>query len=354
MHLVGAQQAGELGRAGRRRHRQQRRAADQRRRHRRLGRKAEPGGRREIPGRQLDHLPFGGRKDVGPAIARMLGADRLDELVDRRIVAQRIVVGECELPHPRRPGHRHRVFDRAVAPADLHRVFAGEILRVMHHEVGAGEELGVAAILPGDVAVAGREAARMRLVIAGINHRDAVGLDAIAQGERRVVEIARGHLDVVDPQPSLDQLMIADRRAELLDAHWKIGVLHLAGERVAQCLAEAARRVDVPFMPGLEQRPEERDALDVVPVGVADQDMAAQLSAAGHQLVSENRGARPHVEHDQRARGRPQLDTGRIPAIAQGPWTRCGDRSARPEEAHLHRTLLRTPESSAVPSQWRF
>src|SRR5207237_6419377 len=133
---------------------------------------------------------------------------------------------------------------------------------------------------------------------------------------------ARGDLDVVDPQPSLDQLMIADRRAELLEAHWKIGVLHLAGERVAQCLAEAARRVDVPFVAGLEQRPEERDALDVVPVGVADQDMAAQRLAAGHKLASENLGAGSHVEDDESPRGRPQLDAGRIPAIAQGPRTR--------------------------------
>src|SRR5215470_8441377 len=109
------------------------------------------------------------------------------------------MVGQRQLPYPRRLRHRHGVFDRAVTPADLQRIFAGEILRVMHHETGASEKLGMAAILPDDVALAGREAARMRLVIAGINHRYPVGLDAVAEGERRMVEVTRGHLDVVDP-----------------------------------------------------------------------------------------------------------------------------------------------------------
>ena len=42
-------------------------------------------------------------------------------------------------------------------------------------------------------------------------------------------------------------------------------------------MAETLWPIDVPFVAGHEKRSEEWDALDVVPMGVADQDVAADL-----------------------------------------------------------------------------
>ena len=74
----------------------------------------------------------------------------------------------------------------------------------------------------------------MRLVIAGVDNGSAVRLQAVSQGQRRMVQVARGDLDIPDPQLSLDKVMVADGGAKLFEAHWKVGVLHLARERLAQ------------------------------------------------------------------------------------------------------------------------
>src|SRR5262245_59003084 len=116
-----------------------------------------------------------------------------------------------------------------------------------------------------------------------------------------MVEVARGDLDVTDPQLALDELVVANRGAELLELDGKVGVLHLARERVAQRLAEPARRIDVPLVARHEERHEEGNALDVIPVRMADQDMDEQGPAARHQLAPKNGGAGAHVEDNERA-----------------------------------------------------
>src|SRR5580692_1361063 len=62
----------------------------------------------------------------------------------------------------------------------------------------------------------------MRFVIARIDKGGAIGLKSVAQGERRMIEVAAGNLDVPNPQPSLDELAIANCGAELLKGYGKV------------------------------------------------------------------------------------------------------------------------------------
>ena len=100
-------------------------------------------------------MPLGGGNDVRPGQAKTLGTQRVDESVDRCVVAHWIMMGERELSHLRKSGDGTRVLDGAVAPADLLWVFAGPVLRVVHDQVGARKKLGVAAIFPQEIADAG-------------------------------------------------------------------------------------------------------------------------------------------------------------------------------------------------------
>ena len=59
----------------------------------------------------------------------------------------------------------------------------------------------------------------------------------------------------------------------------EVGVLHLPRKRFAQRGAEAARHIDVPLVARPEKGSEEGQALDVIPVGVANQDMATHRVA---------------------------------------------------------------------------
>ena len=107
----------------------------------------------------------------------------------------------------------HRVFDRAVAPAALGLVLGGRVLRVVDDEIGAGKELDVTAVLLGQVAGAGGQMPRMRLVIARVDDGDAVRLEPIAERERRMVEILRRDANVADVEDAFHDVVVPDARA---------------------------------------------------------------------------------------------------------------------------------------------
>src|SRR5258708_20386512 len=97
-----------------------------------------------------------------------------------------------------------------------------------------------------------------------------------------------GDFDVVDIECAFDKIVIMNCGFELIRRYGKISVLHLTCERFAQGLVETLGTVDVPLIARHKERGEERDALDVIPMRVTDEDMTAQPFAAGrHQILAE-------------------------------------------------------------------
>src|SRR4029078_3968445 len=126
---------------------------------------------------------------------------------------------------------------------------------------------------------------------------------------------------------------VAHLGGELLDRDREVRVLHLPGERLANRGPQATRAVDVPLECGIEKRSEEGQALDVVPVRVADEDVAALGAVTlGQQRLAEAVRARPAVEEDQRPARAAHLDARGVAAIANGAGARLRDRSARAPE----------------------
>ena len=96
-----------------------------------------------------------------------------------------------------------------------------------------------------------------------------------------------GDFDVVNLERAFDKIVIMNCSSELIRCYGKISVLHLTCERFAQGLVETLGTVNVPVIASHKKRGEERDALDVIPMRVTDEDMTAQaLGAARHQLLS--------------------------------------------------------------------
>ena len=108
-----------------------------------------------------------------------------------------------------------------------------------------------------------------RLVVGDVADHGAIAFDPIAQRQRRMVQILRPHHQIADLEGSLDQLVIGDSRAELVQGDRKIRVAHLTGKRLVQRTAKSSRPVHVPPATA-KQRLEERQTLDVVPVGVPE------------------------------------------------------------------------------------
>ena len=109
--------------------------------------------------------------------------------------------------------------------------------------------------------------------------------------------------------------------------------------------------VDVEAVARHEDRREEREALDVVPVGVRQQHRGDALAAphvAGHELVPEAHDAGPHVEDDQLAARAVHRDARGVAAVAVGLGPRRRDRPAHAPEADPH--APRSPTSIVMPS----
>ena len=100
-----------------------------------------------------------------------------------------------------------------------------------------------------------------------------------------MIQILGGDFDIVDIEGALDEVVIANLSPELIEWDGEIGILHLAGQGFTQGLAEALRAVYVPFVPGHKKRSEEWDALDVIPMRMTDQDVAAQALRAGSDQI---------------------------------------------------------------------
>src|SRR6185436_18129376 len=133
------------------------------------------------------------------------------------------------------------------------------------------------------------------------NDRGSIRFEPVAERERGMIEIAGGDLDLVDIERAFDQVVISDRGRELIGRHRKIGVLHLTGQRLAQGLVETLGAIDVPLTARNKQRREERNALDVIPMRVTDEDAAAQGFAVRSQLLPERMSARAAIDDNQSA-----------------------------------------------------
>src|SRR5215510_1200030 len=91
-----------------------------------------------------------------------------------------------------------------------------------------------------------------------------------------MVQVASGDAYVIQGERALNDVMIANRGTELPQGDRKIGVLHLPGEGLLQTSAQVPRAIDIPDIAQHEQRGKEGEALDVVPVRMANKQVPVQ------------------------------------------------------------------------------
>ncbi len=174
------------------------------------------------------------------------------------------------------------VFHRTVAPALVVGIFFIRELGVMNYQIRTREKFAVTPVKFMHLRLlAGKS--RVRFVVTSIDHAGAAHLQPIAEGEGRMVQVARGDADVIDLETTLDEVMKKDAGTELIECDREVNVLHLSGKRVAKRLAETGRPIDIPVTPGNKQRRKKRKSLDVIPMRVTEQDAATQRSSGFSQ-----------------------------------------------------------------------
>ena len=97
-----------------------------------------------------------------------------------------------------------------------------------------------------------------------------------------MVEILRGDANVFDRKLAFHYFMILHVCGERVQRDREVGVIHLRREHFAERLAKPARPVNVPLIARHKERREERQALDMIPMRVRDEDVAAGAAALLH------------------------------------------------------------------------
>src|SRR3989442_6599417 len=124
-------------------------------------------------------------------------------------------------------------------------------------------------------------------------------------------------------------------RSEIVQPHGEVGVLHLPGNGVLHAAMEARLGVDVQRGVGVEGRAEERKALDVLPLGMPDEEVDAEGLGRGLQeVMAQLPGARPAVQDDDRAVIGPDFHARGVTAILGGPLARHGNGPAGSPKAY--------------------
>jgi hypothetical protein len=177
-----------------------------------------------------------------------------------------------------------------------------------------------------------------------VHQADPIGLEPIPERQRRMVQVLGGDADAAHGENSLDEIMVTNRGAQVLEAHGEVRVLHLPPEGILQLLVHTPWPVDVPLALGSEEGREEGEALNVVPVRVADEDMSTQRSGSPREeRFAEGVGAGPAVEHDEGAIPGHDFHAGGVAPVAHRRGSRLRDRATRAPEANTHGVSVLSP-----------
>src|SRR5262249_46640396 len=144
--------------------------------------------------------------------------------------------------------------------------------------------------------------------------------NTIGDRGRRVVDVSRFHKNFTDPKESLAELVVIDPAGQILQLDWKVGRLHLTGDRVLQTALETCRRTNVQFDVRKESRRKERKTLNVIPVRMANEQVNPfNFRSRVQQLHTEFAHPGPAIKDQNSAFTRPHFDTGSVASEKHGP-----------------------------------
>jgi len=161
--------------------------------------------------------------------------------------------------------------------------------------------------------------------------------------------VRKVQLHVVDGEGTLHKGLEGDLGGELEEGHGEVLAVHLPEDQVLE-RRDAVAAVKGDLVSRQIGHVKKREALDVVPVRMADEDVI--LARASGEFMQQ-RGAqlahaRPGVE-DEDGVPAPHLDTGSVPAVFHEVFPRRGDGAAGAPEFHRDGMRIVSHESHRRP-----
>src|ERR1019366_5865854 len=172
-------------------------------------------------------------------------------------------------------------------------------------------------------------------------------LRVVARGARHAHLAALAVVDVEwHALRHVEELHLGGHRPEV---HREVRVIHLPRERLLESPRDVVPAVKMKHVARDERRLEEGEALDVVPVNVAEEHVRRE----GHlllELLPEETQARPAVE-DEDGLARAHLDAARVAADLDRGRSRRGDAPSDSPESDLHRRRLPLASCGAAATE---
>ena len=130
-----------------------------------------------------------------------------------------------------------------------------------------------------------------------------------------MIEVLRLYKDIADAEETFFEFCVMYPAGEVLKFDGEVRILHLSRQRIFQASLKRARTINIEFAAGKKGRSEKWEALDVIPVRVANQEMNAMGSGPAKHVQSKHTNTRPTIEHERRAVLGTHFNTRRIAAI---------------------------------------
>ena len=170
-----------------------------------------------------------------------------------------------------------------------------------------------------------------------------------------VVEILRLYQAVPNAEKPLVQFGVMDSARQILQLHGKVGILHLSCQRLFKTSLKAQRSVDIDFSSRQKSRREKREALDVVPMGMSDQNVDSRgCGRSAEKRKSEFADTGAAVEDKEVAVFALKLDAGCVAPIAGRSWPGGGNGASGPPEAYKHENPFSVREANLYPGSLTF
>ena len=247
----------------------------------------------------------------------------LDQSVYPLVVVVRVVVKQGKLFDPGLQGERDRIVHATVPPTKVFLVFLGIVLRIEDQQIHVAQEFDHIPVL----------ATRARLGV-GEKGDQAVGREQpVADAKARMIGPHRPSAHRADVEVEVLEFLDFDVARQFVERHGKIGAFHLAGQGIDQAFARTFTAQNPEPAMGIINRPEKRQALNVVPMRVGQQHGQIQRPVLEfrQQRTAQRPQSRAGVEEDDFS-AHADFDAGRVAAIAHGGRPRRRNRAAHAPE----------------------
>jgi hypothetical protein len=251
-----------------------------------------------------------------------------DDFIHATVVVVGVMVEKDEFLHAGLERHGDGIVHATVSPANVLFEFGAVVLRVEDEDIGVAHEVNHRLVVKPRFGV-------------GKEGDDAIGRkEPVTDADAGVVGAVGAHENGTDGEVEVLEFFDVNVAGQFVEGDGKVGAFHLAGERGDEALAGAFAAENPQAAARIVDRPEERQALDVVPVRVGEEQREIERMTFEflEQGLAQFSQAGAGIKDDEVV-AVADFDAGGVAAIAHGARSGRGDGTADAPEFYASASI---------------